>query len=560
MIGFRSIQRFRYFHFGLLWLLSMQFGIGQNTYSAQFNLASLDTTTAQACYDLQLSNTGLESWVLSGFNINIFYDASVGTFLSDSVVSSPHVSESDPRNVVPPSGTIVNSGLTYDSIGYLRVNVSDKIIGEGQVINNDSAWVSIIQICFELSLTDITDPNTCFTMNFDNQQIRDASGARPDIIQEAGVNGGVPQNLVLETRSDVIPDRTYNSCFVLDEDNEDLCSDGIDNDEDGLIDCMDTSCGPGMITVSRTAIECFNPLGSLTLLGGNDDLMYSIDGGMTFSPDNNFLDLEAGLYDIVVTKNGINSCVFTNPQILQAPECNESEEGDCSDGIDNDGDGFIDCEDDSCLPRLDSIIAMVPFNCPFPDNGSIEILTVFPNVEYSIDSGQTFIADPIFTDLEEGAYYVMIRNMNTLCAVEYDQNPFILTQDTICIIPDEVCIDGIDNDFDGLIDCADEDCQGQASCVDIPDIYIPNIISIGNPPNDQMKIESGQIVLFRSVNIYDRWGNQVYKANNFSSTDNEAWDGTYKNNEARSGVYVYHIEVDIEGTIIDLVGDVTVIN
>ncbi|MCA0132266.1 S8/S53 family peptidase [Winogradskyella alexanderae] len=85
----------------------------------------------------------------------------------------------------------------------------------------------------------------------------------------------------------------------------------------------------------------------------------------------------------------------------------------CNDGIDNDGDGFVDCEDQSC-------------------------------------------------------------NSSTLCeeicndGIDNDGDGFIDCEDANCeefqdcLI--ERCIDGVDNDGDGLVDCDDPDCDSNPSC------------------------------------------------------------------------------------------------
>lgn len=527
---------------------------GQNTYNSRFRIASLDTTTAEVCYNLQLSNTGPASWRLFGFNINIFYDASLGEYSSFDVVSNNHVSDSPPVSQVLPIGTIPNSGLSYDSIGYLRVNVSEKIQGEGEVFDSTGEWISMIQLCYNLSFDNITDPSTCFILNFDTPEI--AMAVVPDLVQETDPIE-ISIDLVSEMRQDLIPDKTYNTCFILDEDTPDLCGDGIDNDEDGLLDCMDTSCGPGDIMIIQTAIECFNPVGSVTISGGNDGVLYSIDAGLTFVDTNLFEGLEPDIYDIVVVNKGINACAFSNPVILQAPMCNEAEEEDCMDGLDNDGDGLIDCEDDSCWPRIDDVVTTLPTNCPSLDNGSLEIISIFPNLEYSIDNGETYSPDPIFSDLSQDTFDVIIRNINTLCSQVYDQNPIIMIADTVCVVPDENCRDGIDNDFDGLIDCLDSSCRGLAECINVPSIFVPNIISVNSASNNVLTLESEEPLNLKGFKIFDRWGNKVYSE--VQSVENIRWDGSFRG-FVRTGVYIYHLQIDIDGSTINQSGDITVVN
>jgi len=506
---------------------------GQLTYSARFRLASLDTTTRVACYHIQLANPGTEEWQLFSYNINIFYDARVGEFLKDSVISDTHVSESAPRNSVIPIGTVTNSGLTYDSIGFLRVGVSEILLGQSQVIPAGSDWTSISQVCFTISLDDITDPNTCFTMNFSDPQSQAATGARPDIVQAVDLSPTtVSVDLVIVDLVDVIPNRTFNSCFVLDEDNEDLCSDGIDNDEDGLLDCDDPSCHPGSPSTETLEIECFRPEGELRITGGTaSGLTYSIDGGVTFSSDSIFPNLSADLYDVVVRRNNVASCEFTSPVILQAPNCDEADDISCTDGRDNDGDGLIDCDDPNCQPILDTIIVSLPVVCPALIDGTILISSELTDIEYSIDSGLTYQEAGLFESLGEGTYHVMTRNPITLCELPYEQNPVIVDAQVRCqIIPE------------------------------LPPFYMPNIINPNNSPFDLLSITSEEEFQLLSFEVFDRWGNQVYEASNFSSMDGTGWDGRYPNGEVVSGVYIYVLEVDFDGDVLATTGDVMVIN
>ncbi len=153
-----------------------------------------------------------------------------------------------------------------------------------------------------------------------------------------------------------------------------LCSDGIDNDLDGLIDCSDPDCVGLVPCLENTLIAC------------NDQYDNDMDG--------------------------LIDCM--DPDCFMFEIC--SERGDkCNDGIDNDGDGLIDCEDPSCRDskwcKEDS-----PFTC----------------------------ADGIDND----------GNGLTDCEEPSCQRFIVCAESTLA-----ACQDGIDNDFDGLIDCADSDCH-----------------------------------------------------------------------------------------------------
>ena len=503
----------------------------QNSYSARFRLSSLDTMTRVACYDVQLSNPGMEDWQLFGYNFNIFYDAGAAIFLRDSVVSDLHVSQSDPRTEVIPRGTVINSGLSYDSIGFLRVNVSELIEGQGQVFEPNSDWISISQVCFIITLDDLTDPTTCFAMNFSDAQSEAATGARPDITQETDPDN-VSANLSAVERIDVTPDRTFNSCFVLDEDDDDLCSDGIDNDEDGLLDCGDPSCNPGTINVVRRELSCFLTEGEINIQGGQgDSVLYSIDDGLSFSSDSIFGGLSAGIYDVVVTQPGIQSCSFSSVIVLQEPDCSEADDLSCTDGIDNDGDGLIDCADENCQPFIDTVLFSLPMVCPELIDGSIQIVSPLTDLEFSVDSGMTYQEGSFFDSLQVGTYHIFARNLATLCPLEYANNPITISPGAFC----------------------ERDPT-------LPTFYIPNIIAPNNPPNDILGVNTEEVFQLRTFAVYDRWGNRVFNRSNFSSTEDVSWDGRLSDGQIQVGVYVYLLEIDIDGDVISTSGDVMVVN
>ena len=160
------------------------------------------------------------------------------------------------------------------------------------------------------------------------------------------------------------------------------CTDGADNDGDGAIDCADSDCdgecpenctderdndGDGLIDCEDTDCDGECPE---TCADGRDN-----DG------------------------DGLIDCEDVDCE----PECDE----DCEDEVDNDGDGLVDCEDDEC-----------DGDCP-------EVC----------DDGRDNDGDGL-TDCEDGD-----------CAT-----------DEVCF---EDCTDGIDNDKDGYTDCYDDECWSE---------------------------------------------------------------------------------------------------
>lgn len=84
--------------------------------------------------------------------------------------------------------------------------------------------------------------------------------------------------------------------------------------------------------------------GQITITASAGTWEYSINNGASFQPSNVFNNLIAGGYNIIVRLPGNPSCSVNDSAVLTAPGCVE----DCVNGVDDDGDGLIDCDDPDC--------------------------------------------------------------------------------------------------------------------------------------------------------------------------------------------------------------------
>ena len=97
-----------------------------------------------------------------------------------------------------------------------------------------------------------------------------------------------------------------------DEDNPQACSDGLDNDGNGLTDCMDPGCGkPTVLSMTKTdptPIDCSTTQadGLISLSQSGGDLL-SIDMGATMQPSSTFENLIAGDYNVLI-RNSTSGC------------------------------------------------------------------------------------------------------------------------------------------------------------------------------------------------------------------------------------------------------------
>jgi S-layer homology domain len=124
----------------------------------------------------------------------------------------------------------------------------------------------------------------------------------------------------------------------------------------------------------------------------------------------------------------------------------------CDDGVDNDLDGYLDCEDNDCW-QTDA--------CDVPDVESL--------CDDGVDNDDDGAVDCADADC---AAYPVCQTASELCtdAMDNDGDSLVDCADpdcaahTFCLSPETLCDDGQDNDNDGQADCNDADCNGDAAC------------------------------------------------------------------------------------------------
>lgn len=254
------------------------------------------------------------------------------------------------------------------------------------------------------------------------------------------------------------------------------CGDGQDNDCDGLPDCADSDCFVSPQCQSCTVESC----------GDGQD---------------NDCDLKIDCAD--------EACAFS-PGCQPVPE-------QCNNSLDDDLDGKIDCQDVDCaqnpLCQQKQANCLSPKLIPGPGTytgdttGNIgetkgscggdageavfyfvlndpsfvhldSVGTSFDSVLYvrtgvcnsgkeidcDDDSAGQLAADLTFTILYPGTYYVFLDGYTVDPQQGANEGPFALNVDIVAN-PPEVCGDGIDNDGDVYVDCADPDCTFVGACL-----------------------------------------------------------------------------------------------
>jgi gliding motility-associated-like protein len=148
-----------------------------------------------------------------------------------------------------------------------------------------------------------------------------------------------------------------------------------------------TEPGELQISLSKTNITCFNDKdGSITVTasGGTRPYQYSRNG-ITYGPDSVFANLNPVKYTIYVRDN--NLCITSDTISVYQP----TELRIISDSRDDSG------------------------NLCFGDSNAVISITARggnPPLDYSIDSGYTWLPNNLFNDLPAGNYYVFVRDQN----------------------------------------------------------------------------------------------------------------------------------------------------
>ena len=203
-------------------------------------------------------------------------------------------------------------------------------------------------------------------------------------------------------------------CFHIPVCLPEICDDKIDNNDNGKVDCDDDECADLMMCQPEIC----------------DDKIDNNGDGKIDCNDKQCFNSSACRHEICddnVDNNGNGKIDCDDEQCMDAAICQYVI---CKDKIDNDGDGKIDCDDEKCM---DAVVCK-PEIC----NDKID-----NNEDGYVDCG-----DPQCADDDE-------------CMAQICDCSDMGCTHAKCI---EICDDTIDNNGDGKIDCDDIRCTGAIQC------------------------------------------------------------------------------------------------
>ena len=85
--------------------------------------------------------------------------------------------------------------------------------------------------------------------------------------------------------------------------------------------------------------------------------------------------------------------------------------------------------------------------------------------------------------------------------------------------------------------------EDEVICMEDLEVKLPNIFTPGSSDNNIFRIRAPDNVVITNLQIYDRWGNQIYDNDN----PEQEWDGTIDGQPAPSDVYIYTVTYIIPG-------------
>ena len=255
----------------------------------------------------------------------------------------------------------------------------------------------------------------------------------------------------------------------------------------GSANCMGApACDLTIVNVSKTDIvSCGGNDGTITISASNNTgtLLYSIDNGINWFNTNTFSNLGIGNYTIKIKDDLCEQAYDSNPVAIVEPgitvQVTDSIPASCNTTLDGQitvvasgglppyeysinnganwttngtfaslGNGIFTVKarnaDSTCETTYPNLIVFstqgitigvdkTDVSCTSGANGTIDVSAAgsIGTFNYSIDSGQTWLATSSFTDLAGGNYHVFVRNSNGDCTIAYSNNPVVINENTI---------------------------------------------------------------------------------------------------------------------------------
>lgn len=310
---------------------------------------------------------------------------------------------------------------------------------------------------------------------------------------------------------------------------------------------------------------CTTPTGAISITpnGGISPFTYQWSNGATTSSVNN---LTPGNYSVIVTDN--SGCGVSQNFTINAMPVIEF-------GVDVTN---TNCGLSDGTANIQIISGTGPFSYLFtPGNQTTEkaeglaagnyTVTVSNNQgcslskNFSIQNGNNLLTDVTSSNdlLEDGETSILIVTTNPSgLNATYSWTPSSTLSCNDCPNP---TASPLVNTWYYVTVITDNGCTGKDSVLvrmkkKCGEIYVPSMFSPNGDGNNDTFTARGACIAKGIITIYNRWGEVVFKTDDIY----DGWDGTQRQKEANTGVYIYRIEAVLEDeTTHEFNGSVTLV-
>lgn len=471
-------------------------------YDIRFRLSSVNCSGLQVCYETQVRSADGQSWNLAGQNYRIFYDASKASYRSGTARRADNLDPAMYSDVLLTADfqNTDASGFPGDlpfqsTLSFLNYSIDLMNLTNGGIdLPASGDFVSTSELCFDVTQEVVDDPNECLGLVWARTGKTD--GLATAFVQ---VSQWIEANSTTEAigsfYDDLDGDDGSGACISEEctgnsnENTDLLCSDGIDNDGDGLIDCDDPNCGatepcsedPGeyQIALSLNNVDCSSGLAcySVNILGSNGS-------SFTLGSQRYQLFYNSAVGSFVSGTSQLGSAY--QPLTLQAStpveNVNSSGVGDLPYESDL---GFINFTIQLTDQNAGSTVSINPAEAVTTAElcfAMTDLAVTERNVCFEATwarRGATEAYNASMVEIDEwisgSGSQEAIGTFNDLNSAAGNDACFIECESVNNESGDAQCSDGIDNDGDGLVDCNDPGCGPTASCVDACSALAPTL-------------------------------------------------------------------------------------
>jgi hypothetical protein len=387
-------------------------GIVKDEPTTEGSIAGATQTTNTEAFASKAHVAHVDGHMIDSIDVRLYKVGDSVTFIDNQSLTS--LSETE--------GTYLFNGLAAGNY-YIAFILHGKLVGE----------VGNIVVIFNQQTTAPTQeiPGKAIPSKFPNIFIQISTNAPIDRFSSAlQLSSSEIPIESSQAMGDGSSETAYSNAFSSEEEIIvliEICDDGVDNSNNGFVDCDDPACAEEPCYDSgmeNTTLKC---------------------------SDQNDQD-----------KDGQIDCEDADCKIFSVCDPSENSPFLCSDLLDNNADGLIDCDD--------------------PDCQSFDICPNFENTEWECSDGFDNDADGDSDCDDIGCMHLAIcqteENTALTCTdgIDNDKDDLFDCEDPDCLLggvlecmPDEDstsvtsrygCFDGLDNDGDGSADCQDPGCSG----------------------------------------------------------------------------------------------------